>query len=216
MQSRPKYHLRDYLLDPFIDNNQILSATLGICSALAVTTTVKTALTMGLCVILVTALSSFCISLIRNFLPTNIRLITEIVIISFFVIIVEQFLKAYFYELSKKLSIFVGLIITNCIVLGRCDSVARFKKPTIAFLDGIGAGLGYLFVIVIIGALREILSNGTFFDFRIIPNCIYATPLSKSLYSNFDIFRLAPGAFFIIGALVAINKFILSKKIKIN
>ena len=134
--------LKSYFLEPLWNNNQILIAILGICSALAVTTTLSTALTMGIAVSLVTAFSCFFVSLFRKFTPDSVRMIAQLAIISTFVIVVDQFLRAYLYNISKTLSVFVGLIITNCIVMGRTESMAKNIPPIPAFLDGLSAGLG--------------------------------------------------------------------------
>ena len=136
-----------YLIEPLWEENQILVAVLGICSALAVTVKVSVAFSMGLSVIFVTSLSCLLVSLLRQTIPDNVRMIAQLIIISLFVIIVDQFLKAFFYEISKVLSVFVGLIITNCIVMGRTESMARHQPPLIAFLDGLGTAIGYLSLI---------------------------------------------------------------------
>lgn len=196
---------KTYFIDPLWKNNQILVAILGICSALAVTIKVKIALTMALSVIFVTGGSCFIVSLVRNITPSNVRMIAQLAIISTFVIMVDQFLKAYFYEMSKTLSVFVGLIITNCIVMGRTESMAKNVAPIPALLDGISAGMGYGYVIVIVGALREIFGFGTFFDIRVIPLSFYATPEHLSRYVNIGLMPLAPAAFFILGGLICLK-----------
>lgn len=194
--------IKHFFFDPLWKDNQILVAILGICSALAVTIQMKTALVMGLCVMFVTAMSSFFVSLIRKITPDDVRMIAQLVIISSFVIIVDQFLKAYFYELSKMLSVFVGLIITNCLVMGRTESMARNIAPLPAFLDGLGAATGYAVVILAVAFIREFFGFGTVFGFQIIPKFVYATPESPSLYVNFNIMALAPSAFFILGLFI--------------
>lgn len=209
MQNRPSYS--DLFFTPLWNNNQILIAILGICSALAVTTTVKTAITMGLAVSLVTGFSSFFVSLLRKITPDSVRMIVQLIIISLFVITIDQFLKAFFYNLAKTLSVFVGLIITNCIVMGRAESKARHLPPIPAFIDGFSAGLGYGWVLLLIGIFRELLGFGELWGIRIIPESWYASEASPNGYQNFGIMVLAPSAFFMIGCIIWI---INSKKTK--
>jgi Na+-transporting NADH:ubiquinone oxidoreductase subunit D len=204
-----KTKLKKLFLTPFWTSNQILVSILGICSALAVTTSVKTALTMGLCVCFVTSFSCLFVSILRKIIPHNVRMIVQLIIISLFVIVIDQFLKAYFFEISKQLSIFVGLIITNCIVMGRCESIAMTTAPIGSFLNGLGAAIGYTYVILIIGVIREFFGNGSFFDFQIIPAILY-----EKGYVNFDIMLSAPGAFIILGILIWIANYIKLKKVK--
>ncbi|MGD2169164.1 MAG: NADH:ubiquinone reductase (Na(+)-transporting) subunit D [Chlamydiota bacterium] len=201
-----------YFLDPLWRNNQILVAILGICSALAVTIKVQVALTMAIAVSFVTAFSSFFVSLIRKITPDNVRMIAQLAIISMFVIIVDQFLKAFFFEMSKVLSVFVGLIITNCLVMGRAESMAKNVPPIPAFLDGLAAGIGYGYVIISVGAIREIFGFGSFFGFQIIPTFFYATPQNPSAYVNFGLMPLAPAAFFILGGFIWIANIINQKR----
>ncbi|MCH9609338.1 MAG: Na(+)-translocating NADH-quinone reductase subunit D [Chlamydiales bacterium] len=191
--------LSHYFIDPLWKNNQILVAILGICSALAVTTTLTTAITMGIAVSFVTAFSCLFVSLMRKFTPDSVRMIAQLAIISSFVIIVDQFLRAYFFNISKTLSVFVGLIITNCIVMGRTESMARNVPPIPAFLDGLSAGLGYSIVLIAVAILREFFGFGQLFGFQLIPETWYATPEHPARYQNFGIMVLAPAAFFIIG-----------------
>ncbi len=204
---------RSFFLDPLWRNNQILVAILGICSALAVTVKVQVALTMALAVSFVTAFSSFFVSLIRKITPDNVRMIAQLAIISLFVIIVDQFLKAFFYEMSKVLSVFVGLIITNCLVMGRAESMAKNVSPIPAFLDGLSAGLGYGYVIIAVGAIREIFGFGSFFGFQIIPLSWYATAENPGGYVNFGLMPLAPAAFFILGGFIWIANIINEKRL---
>lgn len=204
--------LKEYFLKPLWENNQILVSVLGICSALAVTVKMEVALTMALSVSFVTAFSSFFVSLVRKQTPDSVRMITQLAIISLFVITVDQFLRAYFFEMSKTLSVFVGLIITNCIVMGRAESMAKNVPPLPAFLDGLAAGFGYGFVLLIIGALREIFGFGTFFGLQVIPLSFYANFDHPNRYVNVGLMPLAPAAFFILGFLVWIAN--LSKKRK--
>jgi len=160
---------RDLLLRSIIERNPIALLVLGICSALAVTSQVKTALVMSVCVTLVTALSSFTISLVRARIPGSVRIGIQITVIATLVILIDQLLKAYSFDLSKKLSIYVGLIITNCIVMGRAEGFAMANPPVSSFLDGIGNGLGYGFVLLTVAIIRELLGSGTVLDWRILP-----------------------------------------------
>jgi len=177
--------------------NPIAYQILGICSALAVTVKMSTAMVMGIALTIVTACSSMLISSLRKKIPSNIRIIAELAIIASLVIVTDQILKAFFYDISKQLSIFVGLIITNCIVLGRAEAFALANKPLDSFFDGIGNGLGYTLVLVTVAFLRELLGSGKFFGFNIIPQFIF-----NAGYQNMGLMVLAPGAFFIIGLLV--------------
>lgn len=188
--------------DPLWKNNQVLVAVLGICSALAITIKVSFALIMGLSVMFVTSFSSLFVSLLRHKTPDSVRMIAQLTIISLFAITVDQFLKAYSYEISKTLSVFIGLIITNCIVMGRAEGMAKNVTPLIAFLDGLGAASGYAIVLFIVGVIRELFGFGTFFDQRIIPTNWYATASHPNLYQNCNLMTLAPSAFFIIGSMI--------------
>ena len=194
-----------YFYDQIFKNNQILVAVLGICSALAVTIKISVAITMGLAVIFVTSFSSLLVSLIRHYTPDSVRMIAQLAIISMFVIIVDQFLKAYDYEMSRTLSVFVGLIITNCLVMGRAEAMARNVPPIPAFLDGAGAALGYAVVLLIVGTIRELFGFGTLLDFQVIPQFLYATPEAPTWYVNNTFMALAPSAFFILGIMIWIN-----------
>lgn len=198
--------LLPFLINPLWKENQILIAILGICSALAVTTNLNIALTMSLSVVFVTAMSSFFVSLLRKHTPDNVRMITQLVIISMFVIIVDEFLQAFFFNISKTLSVFVGLIITNCIVMGRAEGMARNVAPLPALLDGAGAGLGYSFVLMFIGAFREFFGFGSLFGYQLIPNSWYATPEYPNRYMNIGLMPLAPAAFFLLGFMVWIAR----------
>lgn len=205
--------LKNYFIDPLWKDNQILVAVLGICSALAVTIRMNVALTMAISVTFVTAFSCLFVSLIRKITPPNVRMIAQLAIISTFVIMVDQFLKAFYYDISKVLSVFVGLIITNCIVMGRTESMAKNVPPIPAFLDGLAAGLGYGFVLMIVGTLREIFGFGTFFGYQVIPQIFYADPEHLSRYVNIGLMPLAPAAFFILGGLIWIKNLINERKI---
>ena len=177
--------------------NPVAYQVLGICSALAVTVKMSTSIVMGIALTIVTAFSSLIISSLRKRIPSNIRIIVELAIISSLVIVTDQILKAFFYDISKQLSIFVGLIITNCIVLGRAEAFALANKPLDSFFDGIGNGLGYSLVLVTVAFIRELLGSGKFFGFNIIPQFVF-----DAGYQNMGLMVLAPGAFFIIGLLV--------------
>lgn len=177
--------------------NPVAYQVLGICSALAVTVKMSTSIVMGIALTLVTAFSSMLISSLRKKIPSNIRIIAELAIIASLVIVTDQILKAFFYDISKQLSIFVGLIITNCIVLGRAEAFALANPPLESFFDGIGNGLGYSLVLVCVAFIRELLGSGKFLGFNIIPQFIF-----DAGYQNMGLMVLAPGAFFIIGLLV--------------
>jgi Na+-transporting NADH:ubiquinone oxidoreductase subunit D len=200
--------LKHTFLDPLWNNNQVISAILGICSSLAVTTSMGTAITMGLAVSFVTACSSMLVSLLRNYTPDSVRMITQLVVISLFVTIVDLLLQAYAYNMAKVLSVFVGLIITNCIVMGRAEAMAKSVPPIPAFVDGLSAGLGYAAVLCVVGFFREILGLGTLFGYRIIPLSWYATSEHPDGYQNFNLMILAPGAFFLIGGMIAVANMI--------
>lgn len=185
------------LLGPLFDNNPIALQILGVCSALAVTTKMETALVMTLAVIVVTAFSSFFISLIRHHIPNSVRIIVQMTIIASLVIVVDQFLRAYAYETSKQLSVFVGLIITNCIVMGRAEAYAMKSPPIESFVDGVGNGLGYGVILIFVSFIRELLGSGKLFD---IP--VFQTLQQGGWYQPNGLFLLAPSAFFIIGMLI--------------
>jgi len=190
-------NLKNLLLSPIVDNNPIALQILGICSALAVTTQLKTAVVMAIAVSLVTAFSSMFISMIRNYIPNSIRIIVQMAIIASLVILVDQVLRAYAYELSKQLSVFVGLIITNCIVMGRAEAFAMKSGPIESFVDGIGNGLGYGAMLVIVAFLRELIGSGKLFGVT-----IFQTIQDGGWYQANGLFLLAPSAFFIIGFVI--------------
>jgi Na+-transporting NADH:ubiquinone oxidoreductase subunit D len=188
---------RSMLIDPLVDNNPITLQVLGICSALAVTSSLKVAFVMALAVTLVTAFSSMFISILRNHIPGAIRIIVQMVIIASLVIVVDQVLKAYLYEISKTLSVFVGLIITNCIVMGRAEAFAMKNPPIESFVDGIGNGLGYGFILMLVGVIRELLGSGSLFGVTILE-----TVNNGGWYVPNGLLLLPPSAFFIIGLLI--------------
>ena len=188
---------RAVLFEPLVDNNPIALQILGICSALAVTTKLATALVMALAVTAVTALSNAAISLIRQHIPSNVRIIVQMTIIASLVIVVDQFLKAFAYDLSKQLSVFVGLIITNCIVLGRAEAFAMKNPVWISFLDGIGNGLGYSLILVVVGIFRELLGSGSLLGYQILP-----LVSDGGWYVPNGMMLLAPSAFILIGLFI--------------
>ena len=185
------------LIDPLVDNNPITLQVLGICSALAVTSQLSTALIMSLALTSVTACSSAGIAFIRNHVPSSIRIIAQMVIIASLVIVVDQILKAFAYEISKQLSVFVGLIITNCIVMGRAEAYAMKNPPWESFLDGIGNGLGYSLLLVTVAVIRELLGSGKLLGIDILP-------LAKDggWYVPNGLLLLPPSAFFLIGLII--------------
>lgn len=187
----------DLLIKPIIDNNPVTLQILGICSALAVTTSLATALTMSAALTVVLVFASGIISLLRNHLPNSIRLILQITIIASLVIVVDEVLQAYFFDLSQQLSIFVSLIVTNCIVLGRVEAFAMRNQPLPSMMDGLGNGLGYSLVLVIVGSIRELFGAGTLLGFTVLP-----TVTDGGWFEPLSLMLLAPSAFFIIGLLV--------------
>lgn len=199
-----KVSAASYLTNQIWGGNQILVAVLGICSALGVTNRLSVSITMGLSVAFVTAFSSLFVSILRKATPESVRMITQLAIISVFVIIIDQFLQAYFFSISKVLSVFVGLIITNCIVMGRTEGMAKSVPPLPAFMDGLGAGLGYAWVLVVIGGIREFLGFGQLLGYQVIPLSWYATAEFPDGYDNFALMVSPPAAFFLIGGLIAI------------
>jgi Na+-transporting NADH:ubiquinone oxidoreductase subunit D len=182
---------------PLIDENPITLQILGICSALAVTTTVATALTMSLALTVVICLSSVLISLIRRHIPSAIRLIVQITIIASLVIVMDELLQAFAWEMSRQLSIFVGLIVTNCLVLGRAEGFAMQNPPGVSFLDALGNGLGYSLILLIVGVLREFFGAGTLMGYAVV-----TTVAEGGWFQPLGLMQLAPAAFFIIGFLV--------------
>lgn len=188
---------KELLVDPLVDNNPITLQVLGICSALAVTTSLQVAFVMSLAVIAVTGFSSMFISMLRNHIPSSIRIIVQMVIIASLVILVDQILKAYAFEISKTLSVFVGLIITNCIVMGRAEAFAMKNPPIASFIDGIGNGLGYGLILMLVGVVRELFGSGSLFGVTILE-----TVSNGGWYVPNGMLLLPPSAFFIIGLLI--------------
>jgi len=192
--------------EPIIRNNPVFIQSLGICSALAVTVQLKTAIVMALSLTFVTAFSSLAISLMRNVIPRNIRMIVELCVIASLVILADEFLKAFFYDISKQLSVFVGLIITNCIVMGRAETYALGNPPVLSLMDGLGNGAGYGAVLVTVAFIRELLGSGTLLGFHVVPDYLY-----RAGYENMGFMQLAPSAFIIIGLLVWLRKSVIKE-----
>lgn len=195
---------RRVIKDPMWDNNPITLQVLGICSALAVTTQISTALVMSVAVICVLALSNTIVSLMRSYIPSKIRIIVMLAVISTLVIMVDQILKAYMFEMSKQLSVFVGLIITNCILLGRAEGFAMQNKPWPSFLDGVGNGVGYGVILILVAIGREILGNGAIFGYAFIPQ-----------EYRVGLMILPPGAFLLLGMIIWLQRTI-SKQYEAN
>ena len=190
--------------NPLSKENPITVQVLGICSALAVTAQIKPALVMAISVIVVVALSNVIISLMRNTIPPRIRIIVQLLVVAMMVILVDQFLKAFVYDVSKQLSVFVGLIITNCIVMGRLEAFAMQNKPWESFLDGIGNGLGYGLILIIVAFFRELFGSGTLLGFQIVPESWYAA--NGGFYYNNGFFILPPMALIIVGVIIWIHR----------
>ena len=185
------------LLDPLFNDNPIAIQVLGICSALAVTTKLETSLVMSVAVIAVVSLSNFTVSLIRDLIPPSIRIIVQLTIIASLVIVTDQILQAFFFDISKQLSVFVGLIITNCIVMGRAEAFAMQNKPFDSLLDGLGNGLGYGLILIVVGFFRELIGAGKLLGYQILP-----VVAEGGWYQPNGLFVLSPGAFFLIGILI--------------
>ncbi len=191
------------ILDPLLDQNPITLQVLGICSALAVTTRLDVSIVMGISVIAVMAMANVTISLLRNLIPSKIRIIVQLVVVSGAVIIVDQVLRAYAFDLAKQLGVFISLIITNCIVMGRLEAFAMQNPPWRSLLDGIGNGLGYAWIICVVGAFREVFGSGKLLGYEIIPDAMY-----EAGYVNNGLMVLAPGAFILLGVIVWVLRWI--------
>ena len=189
--------IKKTILDPLFNNNPIALQILGICSALAVTTKIETALVMSVAVIFVTAFSSLFVSIIRNHIPSSIRIIAQMTIIASMVILTDQVLKAFVFEVSKAMSVYVGLIITNCIVMGRAEGYAMKNGPVMSFLDGIGNGIGYAFVLIVVALFRELFGSG-----KLLGLTVFKTVGDGGWYQPNGMALLSPSAFFIIGFLI--------------
>ncbi len=192
---------KDIFFKPLSKGNPILVLVLGICSSLAVTAQIRPALVMGISVTIVTAFSNVIISLMRNSIPNRIRIIVQLVVIAVLVIIVEQVLKAYSYEMWKQLSVFIGLIITNCILMGRLEAFALANKPFDSFVDGVANGLGYALVLLLIAFVRELFGSGTLFGFKVIPQAFY-----DAGYSNNGLMILPPMALIVVACIIWVHR----------
>jgi len=190
--------------DPLIDNNPITKQVLGICSALAVTVKVELAIVMAIALTFVLTFSNLTVSSLRKFIPSNVRIIVQLVVIATLVILVDLILKAYMYDVSKELSVFIGLIITNCIVMGRADAFAMSNSPKDSILDGLGNGIGYGSILIIVSMLREIFGSGQIYGYQIIPLSIYLE--NGGWYMNNGLMLLAPGAFIVLGLLIWLQR----------
>lgn len=196
-----KVDLKKIFFNPFSKDNPVIVQVLGICSCLAVTAKLEPAIVMGISVIAVLAFSNVIISLIRNTIPTNIRIIVQLVVVAGLVVIVDQLLKAYAYDVSKQLSVFIGLIITNCILMGRLEAFAMSNKPWPSFLDGVGNGIGYTIILVIVAFFRELLGNGTLLGVQIIPQAFY-----DAGYVNNGLMILPPMALIVVACIIWIHR----------
>ncbi|PIP91849.1 MAG: NADH:ubiquinone reductase (Na(+)-transporting) subunit D [Bdellovibrionales bacterium CG12_big_fil_rev_8_21_14_0_65_38_15] len=186
--------IKKTLFGPMFENNPIALQILGICSALAVTTKMESVMVMALAVTLVTAVSNFCVSIIRNHVPSAIRIIVMMTVIASLVIVTDQLLKAFVYDIAKSMSVYIGLIITNCIVMGRAEAYAMKNGPIMSFLDGLGNGIGYSLVLIFVGVFRELFGSGKLFGFSILP-----LTNEGGWYQGNGLMLLSPSAFFLIG-----------------
>lgn len=187
--------------NPFSKSNPVVVQILGICSVLAVTAKLEPAIVMGLSVIAVLAFSNVIISLIRTTIPTNIRIIVQLVVVAGLVVIVSQLLQAYAYDVSKQLSVFIGLIITNCILMGRLEAFAMANRPWPSFLDGVGNGIGYAIILIIVGFFRELLGSGTLLGFQVVPDCFY-----EAGYVNNGLMILPPMALIVVACIIWVHR----------
>ena len=192
---------KSVFLNPFSKDNPVVVQILGICSVLAVTAKLEPAIVMGLSVIAVLAFSNVIISLIRTTIPTNIRIIVQLVVVAGLVVIVSQLLQAYAYDVSKQLSVFIGLIITNCILTGRLEAFAMGNRPWPSFLDGVGNGIGYTLILVIVAFFRELLGSGTLLGYRVVPQCFY-----DAGYSDNGLMILPPMALVVVGCIIWVQR----------
>jgi len=194
------------ILDPLADNNPITIQVLGICSALAITAELKASIVMAISVMFVLGMGNVVISLMRNIIPSKIRIIVQLVVVAALVIMVDQVLKAFAYELSKTLSVFVGLIITNCIIMGRFEAFALANGPWRSFLDGIGNAAGYGLILVVIGFFRELLGSGTLLGFKVLGDPIEKTGLYAIGYENNGFMLLSPMALIVVGLIIWVQR----------
>ena len=195
------FDFKETFLNPIFKGNPISVLVLGICSSLAVTVQLKGAFVMGLSVIIVTGLSSLICSLLRNTIPNRIRIIVQLVVVAMMVILVDQVLKAYAYSVSKTLSVYIGLIITNCIVMGRIEAFALGNKPFASLIDGLGNGVGYALILVVVAFFRELLGSGTLFGFQVIPQAVYDFG-----YVNNGLMILPPMALILLGCIIWVKR----------
>ncbi len=196
-----KINNKSVLLNPFSKDNPVIVQILGICSVLAVTAKLEPAMVMGISVIAVLAFSNVIISLLRNTIPTNIRIIVQLVVVAGLVVIVSQMLKAYTYDVSKQLSVFIGLIITNCILMGRLEAFAMANKPWPSFLDGVGNGAGYAIILIVVAFFRELLGSGTLLGYQVIPQWCY-----DHGYVNNGLMILPPMALLVVGCVIWVHR----------
>jgi Na+-transporting NADH:ubiquinone oxidoreductase subunit D len=206
IESEPLFSAKNIKLitDPINKNNPVTVLVLGICSALAVTVKLEPAFVMAISVIAVTTLSNVITSLLRNTIPSRIRIIVQLVVIAALVILVDEILKAFAYDVSKQLSVFVGLIITNCIIMGRLEAFALGNKPWASALDGLGNGIGYGIILVIVGFFRELLGSGTLWNYRVIPESFYIK--NGGFYENNGLFILPPMALILVGIIIWVQR----------
>lgn len=193
--------VKDVLLGPLSSNNPIMVQVLGICSALAVTAQLKPALVMGISVTIIVAFSNVIISLLRNTIPNRIRIIVQLVVVAAFVTIVSEILKAYVYDVSVELSVYIGLIITNCILMGRLEAFAMSNKPWESFVDGIGNGLGYAWILAAVAFVRELFGSGSILGFKVIPQAFY-----NAGYHNNGLMLMPPMALIVIACIIWIHR----------
>ncbi len=194
------------ILDPLADDNPITIQVLGICSALAITAELMASIVMAISVLFVLGIGNVVISLMRNIIPSKIRIIVQLIVVATLVIIVDQVLKAFAYELSKTLSVFVGLIITNCIIMGRFEAFALANGPWRSFLDGIGNSLGYGVILIIVGFFRELLGSGTLFGHPVLGDAIEKTGLYATGYENNGFMILPPAALIVVGIIIWVQR----------
>lgn len=192
---------KDVFFNPFSKNNPVIVQVLGICSCLAVTAKLEPAIVMGISVIMVLAFSNVIISLIRSTIPTNIRIIVQLVVVAGLVVIVSQLLEAYAYDVSKQLSVFIGLIITNCILMGRLEAFAMANRPWPSFLDGVGNGIGYSIILIIVAFFRELLGSGTLMGYQVVPDAFY-----KAGYVNNGLMILPPMALIVVACIIWVHR----------
>lgn len=192
---------KSVLLNPLSKDNPVIVQVLGICSVLAVTAKLEPAIVMGISVIAVLAFSNVIISLLRNTIPTNIRIIVQLVVVAGLVVIVDQLLKAFAYDASKQLSVFIGLIITNCILMGRLEAFAMGNRPWPSFLDGVGNGVGYAVILIIVGFFRELLGSGTLLNYQVVPDAFY-----RMGYVNNGLMILPPMALIVVACIIWVHR----------